>query len=148
VNNRITRALLGSLIPSAMYVVFSGNVDVQPVVYSPGESVMTVIQEAADAEWPGVANVFCDRLGRLCFHGRHARFDPTGVASGASPGAWEYVQWTAGDRTAVLAHPGMARINRFAFNRGLSKIINRGLATPKRDAKPLTDTEMTGQTVN
>jgi hypothetical protein len=148
VDSRITRALLGAQIPAAFYVVFSGNVDVQPVVYSPGESVMTAIQEAADGEFPGVSNVYCDRHGRLCFHGRYAKFDPVGVASGVTPDVWEYHQWHAGDQAAVIANPPMARINWFAFNRGLAKIINRSLATPKRDSVLLTATEMSGQLVS
>ena len=41
---------------------------------------MTAIQEAADAEFPGVSNVYVDRLGRICFHGRLAKFSPAEVA--------------------------------------------------------------------
>ena len=146
---RIIQALTNAHIPEQFYVVFSGNVELKAAVYSPAESVMTCIEEAADAEFPGVSNIYCDRLGRLCVHGRLAKFDPVGVHSGISdPTVWEYVEWKAGDRAAVLAGPPMARINRFAFNRGLAKMINQALATPFRRNEPLTGPEMTAQLVS
>ena len=65
-------------IHSSWYDIFSGNVSLHAVIYSPGESAMAAIQEAVDAEFPGVGNFYCDRLGRLAIHGRYARFDPVG----------------------------------------------------------------------
>ena len=90
------------------------------------------IQEAADGEFPGVSNVYVDRLGRLCFHGRLAKFAPADVAAGASAGAWDFIEWKAGDHAAVIADGthNTTQIRRFAYNRGLSKIINSALATP------------------
>ena len=67
--DRIERVLDHAEIPAAFSVVFTGNVDLRQTIYSPGEAAMTAIQEAADAEFPGVSNVYVDRLGRLCFHG-------------------------------------------------------------------------------
>ena len=129
-------------------VVFSGNVNVKGAVYSPGESAMTPIQEAANAEFPGVSNVYTDRYGRLAVHGRLAKFDPVGVHSGISdPSVWEWHRWKAGDRAAVNASPGTAQLRRFAFTRGLAKIINQATATPMRGATPLTNAELVGQTV-
>jgi hypothetical protein len=145
---RIIQALTNAHIPEEFYVVFSGNVELKAAIYSPAESVMTCIEEAADAEFPGVSNIYCDRYGRLCVHGRLAKFDPVGVASGVTSDVWEFHQWKAGDRAAVLADPPMARINRFAFNRGLAKMINQGLATPFRRNVPLTGEEMTAQLVS
>ena len=114
-------------------VVFSGNVNVMSWPYSPGENPMTVVQEAADAEFPGVSNVYTDRLGRLCVHGRLAKFDPAAVIGGTPPvpdTVWDYHEWKAGDGAAVQADTSFAHIRRFAYNRGLSKIINHAYAAP------------------
>ena len=92
---------------------------------------VSTIQDAADGEMPTVSNVACDRFGRLFFHGRLAKFDPAGVLAGEGvPDQWEYVAWEVGDLEAVLADPPMARLNQFAFNRGLSKIINQATSAP------------------
>lgn len=142
---------LNAGIPAEWRVVFSGNVNLYPASYSPGQTVMEVIQEAADGEFPGVAsNVYTDRFGRLVFHGRLAKFDPEGVEAGAGdPDIWTFREFTAGDGAAVASAPSItAHIRRFAFNRGLSKVINQAFATPNRaTGTPLTDTEILGQVV-
>jgi hypothetical protein len=130
-DDRIIKVLTGALIPTEFSVVFSGNVDVKATVYSPGESAMTAVQDAADAEWPGVGNVYTDRRGRICVHGRHAKFDPAAVAGPVSDDVWQFNQWKVGDQAAYDAGVGFARLREFAFNRGLAKIINQGYATPK-----------------
>jgi hypothetical protein len=129
--DRITAVLSDAGIPPEFSVVFSGNVKVYEGTYNPGESAMTAVQEAADAEFPGVSNVFTDRLGRLAVHGRLAKFDPAGTLASATPGSWDWHHWKAGDGAAVTASPSdTAHVRRFAFNRGLSKIINSAYATP------------------
>ena len=71
VTDILTNAPLGNCgIPDEFYVVFSGNVSLHESSYSPGESAMTAIQDAVDAEFPGVGQVYCDSLGKLCVHGR------------------------------------------------------------------------------
>jgi hypothetical protein len=148
---RITNILDRSLIPVDYRVVFSGNVQLQDAVYTPGESPMTAIQEVADAEFPGVSNVYVDRFGRLVFHGRYAKFDPAGVLAG--PGVsdeWDWSHLYAGDGAAVAAAPSTtAHLREFAFNRGLSKVINQAYATPSRAASgvDLTPAEISGQLV-
>jgi hypothetical protein len=131
VQERIQAILADAGVPAGFAVVFSGNVRVRQTVYSAAETPLVAIQEAADAEFPGVSNVYTDRLGRLVFHGRLAKFDPAGVAAGASPGAWDWHHWHAGDGAAVHADLGaVAQLRRFGFNQGVSKIINSALATP------------------
>ena len=150
---RITQILENALNPpgaldnSDYWFIFTGNVGVWDTIYSPGESALTAIQEAADAEFPGVANVFCDRFGRLCFHGRLAKLTPADIAA-TTGGEWVFHDLKAGDRNAVNADPaGTAVLNRFSFNRGLSHVINQGFATPYRviTGVPLTAAENTGQ---
>lgn len=125
-NTRIEQILGNAGIPGDMAIVFTLNVDVQETTYSTGESAMTALQETIDAEFPGgVANQYEDRFGRYVAHGRFARFDPVTVAASASPGAWDYHEWKAGDGAAVAASPtDTAQIRAYSFNRGLDKIIN------------------------
>jgi hypothetical protein len=145
VDDRILQVLGDLGLDPAFYVVFSGNVKLWETVYSAGESAMTAIQEAADAEFPGVGNVYPDRLGRMVFHGRFAKFDPAGVIAGlADPTVWDYHEWKAGDGAAVHASiSDTAQIREFSFNRGLDKIINYALATPMNIA----DADVAGQLV-
>jgi len=150
VDDRMRAALGDARIPVEMSVIFSGNVSLWGQTYSPGESAMTVLQEAADAEFPGVSNIFCDRHGRLVFHGRLAKFDPVGVASGASPGSWTFQTWAVGDGAAVELSPTTtAHIRTFAFNRGLAQVINLATATPvgvNPNGRIPTEAELIGQT--
>ena len=145
--SRIERILDQAGIPASYYVVFTGNVDLYQTIYSPGEAALTAIQEAADAEFPGVSNVYVDRLGRICVHGRLAKFSPAEVAASAGSSNWDYIEWKAGDRAAVEADGTnqTAHIRRFAFNRGLSKVINSALATPFN--ANIADSAIAGQTV-
>ena len=86
------------------------------------------LRDAADAEFPGVANVYEDRFGRVAFHGRHARFDPEGTADGAN---WVFNRWHAATRGDVTT--GTAQIRAFSFNRPRARIINSYLAYPRAD---------------
>jgi hypothetical protein len=128
---RIEAALGDAGIPDDYSVVFTGNVEVHATVYSPGEPVMSAVQEAVDAEFPGVSNVYTDRLGRICVHGRLAKFDPATIAAGATEGAWDFTHWKVGDGAAVAGHEAtVAQLRTFAFNRGLAKVINSATASP------------------
>jgi hypothetical protein len=128
--HRIEGVLGDAHIPNHYWVVFTGNVELATSVHSPGESVMDVIAEACDGEWPGVSNCFCDRFGRLAVHGRRAKFFPFETHASADPGTWDWHHWQAGDGFAIEHGSGIAQLREFAFNRGLSKVINQALATP------------------
>jgi hypothetical protein len=134
-NDRIVGVMGNAGIPVEFYVVFTLNVNVLPSPYAPSENVLQVVQDAADAEFPTVANVYCDRFGRMCVHGRMARFDPVGTSTDAGTAKWDYHHWHAGDSAAVAAHPldntaaAYAQLRQLAFNRGLSKVINSALCT-------------------
>jgi hypothetical protein len=142
--SRIEKILGQVGIPAGYRVTFSGNVTVQPQTYSPGESPLNAIQETTDAEWPGVGNTYCDRHGRICTHGRLAKFDPAGVLAGALPGAWDYHEFKAGDGSYIALDPAQyAHVREFAFNRGLAKVINHALATPAT----IEDDQVPGQLV-
>lgn len=115
-------------IDTAFWETTSGNVSLHETTYSPGESAMTAIQDAVDAEFPGVGICFCDRLGIFRALGRFARFDPVGTAAVTT---WDFNDWKAGDGAAVAASPtDTAHIRTFSMSRDLTKIINHAVAYP------------------
>lgn len=137
--------------PPELATIFSGNVSLLESTYSPGETVLTVLQDAADAEFPGIGNLYVagngTAAGTVTFHGRRAKFNPVEVAAQAElqgEGRWDFHVWKAGDGAAILASPSdTAQLREFSFNRGLSKIINFASASPAS----IKDTDMAGQTV-
>lgn len=90
---RINQALADCDWPSGLTSIFTGNVNLLETIYSPGESILAVIQDAADAELPGIGQFSIDKYGVACFRGRNARFDPATTASTATH--WDFNAWTA-----------------------------------------------------
>jgi hypothetical protein len=94
--------------PASWKNLFTGNVIVQGVKYQPGTDLLTVMRDAADAEFPGVSNIFMSKEGVVCFRGRLARLryqnylarDPANPTQPAQPGE--------GDRFASKSYPGMS----------------------------------------
>lgn len=130
---------------SAMYVHFSGNVDVQETLYDTDDDVLSAMRDAADAEFPlGLANVYCDRFGREVFHGRFAKIDPDGTSSGAE---WNFTRWQAATRSDVTSP--RAQIREFAYNRPRDRIVNSFVAWPELDefARDFQQSEITSLTV-
>src|SRR4029077_3877890 len=97
--SRVEGVLGDAGIPDDWFVVFTGNVELATTVYS-NENIMSVIQEACDAEFPAVSNAYCERTGRLAVHGRLAKFDPAGTAASAGDTVWDWHHWHAGDGAA------------------------------------------------
>ncbi len=107
--------------------IFTGNVQVKDTVYAPRANLLTVIHDAADAEFPGVANVFVQRDGTFTFHGRLARFNP-------GDGQYHISTYDAGDGAACLGNSGRAHIRRLRLGSSRKNIINAALATPEKIA--------------
>lgn len=141
VDDRVRAALADANVPGALTVVFSGNVKVQETVYAVRSQILQILQDAADAEFPGVSNCYVDNLGRVAWHGRNARFDPVTVAAGAGDSAWNFTAWKAGDKIAWTADHTYAPIKTITFNRGMNSIINAALATPQN----ILDKDIQGQ---
>lgn len=131
VDERIIEVLTDVGVDVDMYVVFSGNVTLQPTNYDADESALVVLRDACEAELPQIANMYCDKLGRFVFHGRESRFDPVGVASGADPGAWDFHRFKLGDGKAIAADSarGQMRVLRYAQTR--RNVINAAICYPK-----------------
>jgi len=127
VQDRIKALLADAGVPSGWTDIFSGNVRVQQTTYSPGYSVLAALQDSADAEWPGVANLFIGKDGVVNFRGRLARFDsgagnPYGIHTWKCGGATQ----VASDSTlALLAHDD------FVIDRDINKVINNALFAPR-----------------
>ena len=129
VDNRIIQALTDANWPSGLWSVFSGNVRMQESVYSPGEPILQVIDDAADAEFPTVANRYIDRFGFFCFHGRLARFDPDTVAASATH--WDFHRWKAGDGAAIAGDSSRAQLRPpFLPMRSISMVRNAAWSYP------------------
>jgi len=149
VDDRIDTVLTNAGWPGVLSTVFSGNVELKSVVYPPGTTALAAIEDAADGEFPGVANVYVDKQGRVTFHGRHARFDPVGVSSGVSDDVWNWRRWKAGDGSITAIDNTYAQIRRLAFSRERKAIVNAAMALPDRNGEPaLTADEIQGQIVS
>lgn len=132
VDSRIHALLDDAGWPEDLRVIFSGNVIVAEAVYDAGYSFLAALYDAADAEWPGVANVYVEHsTGKIALHGRHARFDPDTTAADAG-GAWNFRRWKVGDGAAVHADISDTAQLRppVAFDRSVKMVYNAALITP------------------
>lgn len=95
---------------AGMRSLYTSNVGLQRTVYAPRSTALQVIQDAADADFPFVANVFVGgprNPGNIVSHGRYARFNPTDPT-------YDIQTWLTGDdayaaetETAVRLSPPM-----------------------------------------
>lgn len=116
-------------ISTDMYVFFSGNVNLLESKYDAGDKFLGAFREAVEAEFPGLANLFEDKLGRLTEHGRLARLTPDAVAAEAGA-AWDFNRWNAGDGTAIAGDSSMAQIRALSYGRPLDMVVNSATCYP------------------
>lgn len=124
--------------PASLREIFSGNVGLQEVTYPPRTTVLTVLQDAVDAEFPGVANLYVQRDGRVTAHGRYARFQ------------WETVEyhiaeWSLGDQGAADADPTevVPLTPPIAYGLDTSSLYTSAFCTPQ--ARQLNEKDLTAQ---
>lgn len=122
VDDRQFSILDDALVPASLRSVFSGNIMANPVAAQSGTPALQLLDDLADAEWPGVSNRFVDSIGRYCFRGRHARFNPGDPTYGVQ-------FWEAGTGTHVTA--GRAQIRALAYGKSRKLITNSALAYPE-----------------
>ncbi len=103
--------------------IFSGNVSVQGKVYDRTDQLLAALFDAADAEFPGIANVYMSKTGVVTFRGRFARFFPTNPGYGITT-------WEAGGMPEALADNTVAPIAGLTFHRSKDDIINSVIALP------------------
>lgn len=122
VDDRIIQALNDAGWPNGLRSIFSGNVNVMETVYDPGATILQIIQDAADAEFPTVANLFVASDGTISFRGRFARFNPT---------AYGINEWVAGTGSNVTS--GVAQIRRLSYTTPKKQVFNSALCFPDPD---------------
>lgn len=122
---RIEGALDEAGVPASLFQINTGNVGIQETVYAPGTSILTICQEAADAEFPGIGLFYVNREGVIRFTGRQVRFRPEVVD-------YDVDIWKAGDGAAVNASPSdTAHVRGMTFSEGRDRVINVALAMPQ-----------------
>lgn len=107
---------------TAYRTINTGSVTLQETVYNPETSVLSGIQDVADAEFPGVANFFMSKSGQATFYGRYPRFQPTNYPQDVN-------FWQAGDASAADTF-GAARIADIQWNMDQKNLINACLSYP------------------
>lgn len=138
VRQRILEALDDANWPRAWTHIFSGNVKLLGNVYSRREDLLSVLRDAADAEFPGVANIYMSRRGTVVFHGRYARFNPEAyeaadddLREGPAGTGGRIRFWKAGGRPQAEDDPTVAVISNISWRRSWNDVINAALALPK-----------------
>ncbi len=131
VDDRIIQVLTEAGIDSSMRVVFSGNVKLQETKYDPGDALLNVLRDCADAEFPGIANIYVDKTGRFVFHGRYSRFDPFTVSADAGPGVWDFQYWKVGDAFRINFDDQYAQARVLSYSRPRSELINSAICYPR-----------------
>jgi len=134
VGDRIN-AILGDVDwPTELRSVFTGNVRVGPKAYGPGTSALDALWDAADAEFPGVANLFIggpgvnpaggSLAGLLVFRGRQARFRPDIAEYGIQ-------RRTVGDPSAWTDDLNVVPVSELEWSNGEDNLFNAASATPQ-----------------
>ncbi len=124
VATRINSVLNSAQWPVGLREVFSGNVKLKETTYAYRTPALAAIQDAADAEFPGVANFYIQKDGKATFHGRLARFNPTDAQ-------YHISIWRAGDIAGVASDSSRALIFELDYDIDAEKVINTAMATPK-----------------
>lgn len=124
VDDRILAILADVGWQSGMYEVFSGNVRVREKVYAPGTSALQALMDAADAEFPGVANCYMSKTGLFTFHGRFARFNPQ-VAQ------YNINERNVGDPDYWVTDADVVPLSGLGFTKGNANVFNAALAYPE-----------------
>lgn len=124
VQHRINQVLNQSGWSNGLREILSGNVSLRETVYSSHSTALSAIQDAADGEFPGVANFYFQKTGEATFHGRFARFRPA-VAE------YHIDTWKVGDMLNVAGDPTRAVIFELEYDIDAEKIINHATAMPQ-----------------
>lgn len=103
--------------------IFSGNVSVQEKVYERRDQLLALLFDAADAEFPGIANIYMSRNGVVTFHGRYARFFPDRPA-------YAIATWEVGGKAQADADASVVPFQKMSGRRSDSDIFNVCIALP------------------
>ena len=106
--------------------VFSGNVNLLSAVYNAQTSLLTAMQDAANAESGGIANnLFMDKYGNVDFRGRATRFTPQNFENVGPPTLAKPITfWKVGDAGAASTISGCAPYHDIEWAMDDTKLIN------------------------
>lgn len=108
VKRRIEKVLTQADWPLTLRTIFTGNVTLQEASYAPRTSVLQVLQDSAEADFPDAAATIYiggPRLpGHVVFHGRYTRFNPGDVS-------YNIRTWQLGDDAAHAADATVIRVS-------------------------------------
>lgn len=121
VKHRIDHVLDQAGWPVGNREVFTGNCRLQRTAYAPRQTALNAIDDACDAEFPGIANRFIAKDGTFVFHGRLARFNPTDAQ-------YHITTWNCGD---LQNASGRAVISGLEYDKDKDRIINSAFCTPE-----------------
>lgn len=148
VRARLNQALDNADWPASWRHTFSGNVSLQAWQYPVGTPLMTVLEEAVEAEFPAVGVHFMSRRGNYVFRGRYPRFDPDSylsddgddIRAGPAGEGGRLVRWKVGGRPQAAAdlgseaegyRDGTAVIADLAYRHSWEDVINAAIALPE-----------------
>jgi hypothetical protein len=113
--------------PGEIPDLFSSNTRVGPKVYGPGTGALDALWDAADAEFPGVSNMWMGgprASGHLIFRGRQARFRPDVAQYGIA-------RYTVGDPSVWTVDDDAVPIAELEWSSGVDNLFNACSATPQ-----------------
>lgn len=116
---RIEKLLDEALWPAGKRAIFTGNVGVVEMFYSPRTPILQIIHDCCDAELPGIGQFFISTTGVARFKGRLSRFNP------GDP-QYDVTTWLAGVGSSTRA-----RVNEMSYSKPRSRIINAALFMPR-----------------
>lgn len=139
VQTRINQVLDEIGWPAGLRNLFTANVKLQGVTYPSRTSALSVIYDAADAEFPAVAQFYMSKSGVARFRGRLSRFQPTDPRYGITT-------WQLGDDAAHLASPSTVCpiVPPLQFARDKEHVYTSAISTPQG----INDADIAGQYVN
>lgn len=141
-------AFMRKVWPVSKLQVASGNVNVQGTVYSRGTSLLRVVDEACDAEFPDATNRFITVDGAFAFRGRGYRFVPTHhipLDNSTRVSNRRMLHWSVGDMQAFQGGAGdrLAVPTTMSYKIDKADLVNAVLVT----AKGVSDATLAGGTL-
>gem|GEM_PF-3650800 len=145
VQTRINKVLDQAGWPAGLRSVFTGNVALQASTYPARTTILTVLEDAAEAEFPDTALFFIGgpkNPGSFVFHGRLARFHPATVE-------YDITTWQLGDDTAAAVSPTtVVRISPpLTASLDDTLLYTSAYCTPNDPTGLMTETDFSGQYV-
>jgi hypothetical protein len=126
-------AFMAKIWPTTLLEVATGNVNVQGRVYANRTSLLQVIDEACDAEFPGATNRFITFDGSFAFRGRYYRFNPSNkipADNTTRAAGTEMLHWSVGDLASFDLDNTLAMYKGLKYSVSKTDLINIAMVTP------------------